>query len=160
MNSLTWQETFRKGVADSKSEGLSSSPLLYLDFVVSGRLLSEWLKVEQIDRVGVFEPGVDKKYLTHCIEEFLGRKKNAWQSDRISFYICPECGDPHCGVISAKIKQNEKYQFCWSDFAYEAPYSEPDFSDYKDIPPVFFDYELYLASFRDLAKMLELDISV
>lgn len=91
-----------------------------LDFFVSGRSL-----LQEIERRGYdLVPRLGTELLPVDMEtrELLSLKcAGDTPSGRVALYVCPECGDYGCGVVSAKIARDGS-DIVWSEFGYENDY--------------------------------------
>lgn len=70
--------------------------------------------------------------------------------DRHSILVCPECGNPDCGVLSVVIEQHGS-EVTWQSFATEQMADDPDIgwrdlTRYEGFGPFRFD----LAAYRDV----------
>jgi hypothetical protein len=125
----------------------------YVDFIVSGRPLSEVFQTKESDMISIFGWGVNKDYEKRTIKEFLKQEVSELETGRTIIYGCSECGDIGCGAITAEIL-DEGDKIIWRDFGYENNYSGFDLEDYRHIPPFVFDKKQYFAEFDEIEKEL------
>jgi hypothetical protein len=90
----------------------------YLDFEVNGQSLLDLLPAN--DQVGVLGWG-HAEIERQAVAQLLLREPSELLSERVSLYVCPECGDLDCGTVSVKIEKTAD-AFVWSDFAWEVTY--------------------------------------
>jgi hypothetical protein len=81
--------------------------------------------------------------------------------DRVSLYVCPECGDLGCGALTAKIERDGDY-IVWRDFAFETGLDiDPpglNRSEFADVGPYRFamsEYEPVIRSGYGIGGFLE-----
>ena len=91
----------------------------YLDFVIDGKSLFDYLRLVDMDLISPFGWGNNKDYECQLQKEFCLESLPVLNSRRIMFYVCPECGDIGCGAITGKITENINGQIEWADFGYE-----------------------------------------
>src|SRR5262245_65668980 len=77
------------------------TPRSFLDFVVDGESLYERRlhALDLISCLGWFVPDEDEKAARRLL-----LREPADVDGRVSIYVCPECGDPYCGVATATIE--------------------------------------------------------
>ena len=144
MDTLKFGYGHRKG--ETFKNGSTKADRKYIDFIVSGQSLGQIFGLPDLDLIGTFGGA---EYNEYKIDEFLGKVKSELKTGRTCFYVCPECGDIGCGAITGKIEITEN-EVIWKNFGYENDYSEPDFSDYKEIGPFYFDKEQYFRTMEGL----------
>jgi hypothetical protein len=109
---LSWTKVSSKENSDEQ----------YLDFIVSGQPLREYLGIKSKSSVtpfGFFPNIAEQK---RALKEFRLQQKTKLLGDRIELYICEYCGDILCGSITAKIIDKGD-KIIWKQFAYQ---SDPD----------------------------------
>jgi len=90
----------------------------YWDFVIGEKPLFDYLRLSDMDLITPF--GWGSKDLEHqLLKEFCLESLPTLDSERIMFYVCPECGDIGCGTITGRISENTKGQIEWNNFGYE-----------------------------------------
>jgi hypothetical protein len=63
--------------------------------------------------------------------------------DRVSLYVCPECGDVGCGAVTLKVEFAVE-EVIWSDFGYENNFEESiDRASYSSMGPFRFSRQAY-----------------
>ena len=88
----------------------------FLDFIVDGQSLSVVVG-DQISCLGWFVPDENAKAVRRLVLE----EPADLPDNRRSLYVCPECGDVGCGVVSLVIERVDK-TIIWRDFGYENNY--------------------------------------
>jgi hypothetical protein len=73
----------------------SQTPRRFLHFIVDGQSLYERHQADFISCLGWFVPAED----LHAAARLL-RDEQPDVGDRVSSYVCPECGDLYCGAIT------------------------------------------------------------
>jgi len=89
-----------------RRDGLSKSPVTYLEFTVNGTPLLHQLRAGAdvvLDYVGVIQDGWPIESVA-AIERLLGLASGDLPDGRVSLYVCPECGDLGCGAITASLE--------------------------------------------------------
>jgi hypothetical protein len=95
---------------------------LQYDFFVSGRPLLKELEQRGYDLIPRL--GSDALPIDVDTRDTLTLKcAGDLPSGRTALYVCPECGDDSCGVISVRIKRDGD-AIVWSDFAFENDYDD------------------------------------
>lgn len=108
----------------------------WLDFEVNGARLSHLLRVG--DKVGVFG-WLGPRHQRAFADELLSRRRAALPSGRATLYLCPECADEGCGVISVEVVRAGD-AVVWRDFHCEAGAS---LSTRIEAPQFVFDAAAY-----------------
>jgi hypothetical protein len=106
----------------------------YLDFVVAGESLRDML--DPGDFIGCLGWG-SEEIEVHQIAQLLLQEMSELSSGRIPIYICPECGDLHCGAVTVRVSK-EADSFVWSDFAFETGCDDAA-SLFEKVAPFTFD---------------------
>src|SRR5689334_19545610 len=75
----------------------------YVDFIVSGRALSEVFQTKESDMISMLGWWVNTDYEKRAIKEFLKQEPSEFETGRTIIYGCSECGDIGCGAITAEI---------------------------------------------------------
>ena len=110
----------------------------FLDFIVDGQSLSSVVG-DQISCLGWFVPGENAK----AVRTLLLEEPADLPDNRRSLYVCPECGDIGCGVVSLVIERVDK-QIIWRDFGYENNYDAVvHFEGFEEIGPFAFNADEY-----------------
>lgn len=87
----------------------------FLDFIVDDQALSQFVG-DQISCLGC----VPDENAT-AVRRLLLQEPADLPDNRRTLYVCPECGDIGCGVISLVV-QAEGNKVIWRDFGYENDY--------------------------------------
>ena len=125
-----------------KSEAPQQPERRYLDFVVSGQALSQFV-LPELDLIGAFGWMPNKAEEHRQLDQFEGILPADLQSGRISLYVCAHCGDISCGAITARIEVADT-TITWKDFGYETGYQAPELIAYTHIGPFIFDKQDYI----------------
>jgi hypothetical protein len=89
----------------------------YLDIVVDGRPLSEMFGGDMASCLGWLDPEANAGAVRRLLLEEAADLPN----DRRTLYVCPECGDAGCGVVSLVVGLDGD-KIVWRDFGYENNY--------------------------------------
>ena len=125
----------------------------YLDFCPGGEAVFR-SDVERRDLCSVLwldppVPGERDKSVLRLLKELAGDLP----SDRVSLYICPECGDIGCGAITAKISVAPG-EIVWSEFGYENSYEDSVLTEpFVALGPFAFDRHEYESKLRALISV-------
>jgi hypothetical protein len=132
---------------DRTVSGLGSqTKRTFLDFVVDGVSLYDEIgrRSDLISTLWV-EPPMAKEEQDKAIRRLLTLESGDVSDGRVSLYVCPECGDLGCGVISVQIDVADN-QITWRDFGYENNYEKHVERDsYSSVGPFHFDRSVYEA---------------
>ena len=109
----------------------------FMDFVVNGKALSELIGRDLISCLGWLPAPSNDEHL----KRLLLLSGTDLPSGRRSLYVCPECGDPGCGVIGAVIEQIGR-EITWRDFVHEGGSSEIA-PESLEVGPFRFDADQY-----------------
>ncbi len=163
MNTLTlaWRDrdTGEKGKTGSFMIGRGGAtyqtPCRYLDFVVDGHSLFDQIGGDWASCLGWFHRLEDLK----SFARLLGLEEPDVLGGRCSLYVCPECGDPMCGVVGAKVALDDETA-TWSDFADVWRDTEEFVADPLELGPFTFErseYERVLRAAIDLPREAQAD---
>lgn len=84
----------------------------YWDFIIDGRRLAEVLRIgDFIPPIGWLQPKVE----THFLSMLLRKSPSDLHGERVPLYVCPECADYGCGVVSCAIERTTD-GIVWRDF--------------------------------------------
>jgi hypothetical protein len=108
MDILEFQKVVRKG-SHSRHE------VCFYDFVLSGQRFGEIINLETFDKVSPFSDTLRLEDQLRHIDSLTFKTCSTLASGRTVLYICPECGDVECGVVSIKMEATEK-SIIWKDF--------------------------------------------
>lgn len=105
-----------------KHESKENPNRQYLDYVVSGQPLREYLNIKNKSSVTPFGFFPSKEYQQIALKEFRLQQKPRLTGNRIELYVCECCGDIGCGAITARIIDNGD-KIVWTNFACQSdPY--------------------------------------
>lgn len=108
-----------------RTDGLSKTPVTYLDFTVDGDRLFLHLRALAaggLDFVGVIQDAWPMESAA-AIERLLGEAPGDLPDGRLSLYLCPECGDLGCGAVTTRLKL-EGEVVTWQHLGWQADYDE------------------------------------
>ena len=88
----------------------------YLDFIISGQPLREYLGIKNKSSVTPFGFFPSQEEQKRILNEFMLQQKTQLLGDRIELYICERCGDIGCGAITVRIVDNGD-KIIWTHFA-------------------------------------------
>lgn len=130
---LSWRE---------RRVGGMETPRRFLDFLVDGVSLYERHGADYISCLGWFVPEEDERAARRLL-----REQPADVGDRTSIYVCPECGDLYCGVITANIVR-DRQDIVWTNvamswFDHEADAWQHDTGSFGDWPELRFNAREY-----------------
>lgn len=109
----------------------------FLDFIVDGQSLSAVVG-DQISCLGWFVPEENIKAMRRLLLE----EPADLPANRRALYVCPECGDIGCGVVSLVIERVDK-KIIWRDFGYENYEGVVRVEGFEEIGPFAFDADEY-----------------
>jgi hypothetical protein len=89
----------------------------YLDVVIDDVPLSERLDADFISPFGWF----DLADQSASVERLLRKRPPDLSDDRVSLYVCPECGDLGCGAVTVKITGTPG-GIVWAEFGIQNNY--------------------------------------
>ena len=136
-----------------RKPGLGKTKREFLDFSIDGTSLYEALTDRGFDNISCLGWS-DVQGQQVAIDRLLCRAPADFLDERISLYICPECGDLDCGAISLIIQEEEGF-VVWRDFGFENMYEENiERESLADVGPFFFDKRRYEELFTGLKKSL------
>jgi hypothetical protein len=122
----------------------------FLDFVVDGTSLYDAIgrRSDLISTLWVHPEAAEEQQ--KAVRRLLGFEQGDLPGDRVSLYICPECGDLGCGAITLKIGFGVQ-EVIWYEFGHENTYEESiDRASYSSIGPFRFDRQAYENLLRQL----------
>ncbi|HEY6377042.1 MAG TPA: hypothetical protein VIX90_16095 [Edaphobacter sp.] len=115
----------------------------FLDFVIDGLSLYDEIgwRSDLISTLWVSPPVPEEQQ--KAVRRLLGLEQGDLPGDRVSLYVCPECGDVGCGAITLKVEFAAD-EVIWSDFGYENNYEESiDRVSYGSMGPFRFSRQAY-----------------
>ena len=119
----------------------------YLDYIISGQPLREYLGVKSKSSVtpfGFFQSKAEQKRI---LKEFRLQQKTQLVGDRIELYICECCGDIACGALTSKIIDNGN-KIIWTHFANQ---NDPDeIGEELQVEQIEFDRQNYFKAFLNI----------
>ena len=116
----------------------------YLDFIISGQSLREYLESKNKSNVTPFGffPSVEEQ--KRALREFKFQEKTQLKDNRVELYLCEDCGDIGCGSVTAEIKDLGD-KIIWRKFAFQ---SNPDeISQLLDVEQIEFERQNYFQAF-------------
>lgn len=120
----------------------------YRDILLDGVAFSTIAKSDVISAFGWLGRDEEGK----AIDRLLLRAPADLPEGRVSFYLCPECGDLGCGAVSL-IVQREPGSILWKDFGFQNNYEDVIHREgLGDLGPFFFDEDEYAAFFEALRR--------
>lgn len=135
---LRWQD---------RRVGANQTPVRFLDFVVDGRSLYERHGADFVAPLGWLAPDEDRRAADRLL-----RKAPPDVDDRVALYVCPECGDLDCGVISARIERDGD-AIVWRDLAFSSAGEDGgwrhDTAGFADWPELRFEARAYWEAITD-----------
>jgi len=127
--------------------GTAQSPRRFLDLVIDGESLYDKVG-DFISPLGWQSDSENRK----AVDRFLRRTESDFPGNRMSIFICPECGDLGCGAVSAVIER-EGGNIVWRDFGYQNNYDDAVHrEDLEDLGPFTFNATEY---YNEFIKALE-----
>jgi len=119
----------------------------YLEFIVSGQPLHEYLGVKEQSRVTPFGFFPDKKEQKRALREFRFQQRSLLIDNRVELYICEDCGDIRCGAITTKII-DEGDKIIWAQFATQ---NDPEeISELLAVEQIEFNRQDYFKAFSKI----------
>jgi len=116
----------------------------YLDFIVSGQTLREYLGLKDKSSVTPFGFFPSKDEQSRALREFKLQDKTQLKDNRIELYVCEECGDIGCGSITAEIKDLGD-KIIWKNFAYQN--NSEEIGPILEVEQIEFERQNYFKSF-------------
>jgi hypothetical protein len=92
--------------------GSMQTPRRFLDYIVDGESLYERNRLDLISCLGWLVPDEDELAAQRLL--LIGAPD---VEDRVSIYLCPECGDVYCGALTAIIERSGD-EVVWRDIAH------------------------------------------
>ena len=87
----------------------------YLDYIVNGRSLTEWLQGgDYIPPLGWLSPERD----LHFRQMLMRKEPGDLPSGQVPLFVCVQCGQYDCGVMSVQIARQDR-NIVWSSFGME-----------------------------------------
>ena len=113
----TSQLTFERAV---RGGGGGRTEIVHWDYLVDGVSLRERLKVgDFISPFGWLRPDADDRFR----QILLLKQPSDLRPARVPIFVCPECADYGCGVVTAAVTKDGDFVI-WDSFATENNYSE------------------------------------
>ena len=95
----------------------------YLDFIVSGQSLRDYLGIKNKSSVTLFGFFPIREEQIKALKEFRLQQKPQLPGNRIELYVCENCGDIGCGAVTAKIIDRGD-RIVWTEFAKQSDQGE------------------------------------
>lgn len=119
----------------------------YLDYVISGQPLRDYLGVKNKSSVTPFGFFPSKEDQKRILKEFRLQQRTRLLGGRIELYICECCGDLGCGAITVKIMDRGD-KIIWTYFANQ---SDPDeIGEEIRVDQIEFDRQNYFKAFSNI----------
>jgi len=131
----------------TKHQSKEHSDRQYLDYIVSGQPLREYLGIKNNSRVTPFGFFQNIKEERKALKEFRLQQKTQLSGNRIELYICECCGDIGCGSITAKIIDSGD-KIIWTHFANQS--NPEDIGEEIIVEQIEFERQVYLNAFATL----------
>ena len=128
----------------TKHQSKDTSDQQYLDYIVSGQSLREYLGIENKSSVTPFGFFPNKEELKRSFKEFRLQQKSYLPGDRIELYSCECCGDIGCGAITAKIIDKGD-KIIWTNFANQSRHDE--IGQEIQVEQIEFERQMYFKAF-------------
>lgn len=136
------------------ANGTFNSERHFIDFVVDGQSLWEALG-KRHDMVSILCAEYSADETVKAVGRLLLYEEADLPNDRRSFFVCSECGDLGCGVITAMVERQGN-TITWKAFGYENTYEDKILLDaYRTVGPFTFNataYERTLAQAMNLLR--------
>ncbi len=113
--------------------------------MVSNESLRTILRIENHDLITPFGWSENREYEAKIIKALTLQNESDLQEDRVTIYVCPECGDSDCGAVTAKVFDRGD-RIVWQDFGYETGYGGLT-ERYTNIQPIEFERNEYFKAF-------------
>ena len=119
----------------------------YLDYLISGQLLREYLGIKSKSSVTPFGFFPSKEEQKRILKEFRLQQKTQLLGDRIELYICECCGDIGCGAITVKVMDRGD-KIIWMHFANQ---NDPEeVGEEIQVDQIEFDRQSYFTAFSNI----------
>ena len=131
----------------TKSPNSDALDRKYLDYIVSGQILSDYLGNSghsSVTPLGYFH---NKEQEKRALSEFRLKQKSILVDNRVELYICEECGDIGCGAITVKIIDKGD-RIIWTQFADQNIPEEID--ELYLVDDIEFDRKNYFKAFSSI----------
>ncbi len=119
----------------------------YLDYIISGQPLREYLGIKNKSSVTPFGFFPSKEVQKRILKKFRLHQKTQLLGDRIELYICECCGEIGCGAITVKIIDKGD-KIVWTHFANQ---SDPDeIGEEIQVDQIEFERQSYFKAFSNI----------
>lgn len=106
--------------AVERGGGGGRSRAVYWDYLIDGRSLRNWLRVgDFIPPLGWLKPEAEERFR----QILLLKRPSDTKSGRIPLFVCAECADYGCGVLTAVAEKIEDH-VVWHSFGMENDYED------------------------------------
>lgn len=131
----------------TKHPNIEYSERQYLDYIISGQPLREYLGIESKSSVTPFGFFSNKLEQKRILKEFRLQQRTKLVGNRIELYICDCCGDIGCGAITVKILDKGD-KIIWVHFANQC---DPDgIGEEIKVGVIEFDRQNYFKAFLNI----------
>jgi hypothetical protein len=134
----------------------SKQPRRFLDFKVDGRPLYPEIRRRGHDFItGLWlDDAVARAAAVVAVRRLLGVEPPDAPHNRVSVYVCAECGDLGCGAITVDVGKSDA-AVSWRDWGYQTNYDDEVHPlGLHDLPDVTFDRAEYEVALRDALKRI------
>ena len=132
----------------TKHQSKEHSDRQYLDYIVSGQPVREYLGIKNNSRVTPFGFFQNIEEQRKSLREFRLQQKTQLSGNRIELYICECCGDIGCGSITAKIIDSGD-KIIWTHFASQS--NPEEIGEEIVVEQIEFERLAYLNAFATLS---------
>jgi len=116
----------------------------YLDFIISGQPLREYLEEKNNSNVTPFGFFSNVEEQKRALRELKFQQKTQLKENRVELYICEDCGDIGCGSITTEIK-DLRDKIIWKNFAFQNNLDE--IGQLINVDQLEFDRQNYFKTF-------------
>ena len=116
----------------------------YLDFIISGKSLRDYLGIKNKSSVTPFGFFPNQEQQNKALKEFRLQQKTQLPGNRVELYICENCGDIGCGSITTQITYINN-RIIWTKFAYQN--NADEIGEIINVEPIEFDTQNYFKAF-------------
>lgn len=107
-------------VAVERAGGGGRSHVVYWNYLIDGRSLRDWLRVgDFIPPLGWLKPDAEQRFRLML----LLKQASDTHSGRVPLFVCAECADYGCGVLTAVVEKAGD-QVIWHTFGMENDYED------------------------------------
>jgi hypothetical protein len=154
-SSLDLRPRVRDGFGDQRSGAPCKTEKKFFDFVIGGVSLYDTLGHSRDLISALWNPPVVPSEGDRAIRRLSLADSGDASENRVSLFICPECGDLGCGAITVRIERDDT-GIVWRDIGYENNY-EPtvDLDSFATLGPFIFEPHVYVPKLEALFSKIE-----